>query len=741
MSAHQLIATSAAGLEAVVVRELQALGFADAKTRSTGRVVFAGDDAAIATANIQLRCAERVLLEVGNFEAADFDQLYEQTYDLPWDAWLRPDSSFPVNGRSVKSQLTSVPAVQRTVKKAIVEKLRAVFGCETLPEDGPEVGIEISLLENQASLTLDTSGVGLHKRGYRRLTAAAPLRETLSAALVDLSFWQPDRPLLDPFCGSGTIAIEAAMIGRKIAPGVYRTFAAQQWDFIEQSVWQEAREHAAEQAVAELPERIIATDIDADVLSYARFHAEKVGVADDIHFQQADFADLKSSREYGCLITNPPYGQRVGEQEAVEELYRQMPLVLRNLPTWSHYILTSYQGFETLLERKADRRRKLYNAQIECTYYQFYGPRPPHGMQPPPKLDTKDRSDTTKLTPAPAAVPLPAITVQPAFGSLSDKSHEQAEIFANRLRKTARHLRRWPTRRGITCYRLYDRDVPEVPLVVDRYEDHLHLAEYERPHERSAAEHANWLDLMVKTAAITLEVPRNQVFLKRRDRQRGVQQYEKAADERHRLLVEEADLKFEVNLSDYIDTGLFLDHRITRAMFAEQAKDKEVLNLFCYTGAFTVYAAAAGAQSTTSVDLSNTYLDWAQRNLEHNELEGPQHRLVRSDVLEFLESQPDEPTFDLAIVDPPTFSNSKSTESVWDIQQDHVALLTQVLKLIRPGGCVFFSTNSRRFKLDAAAVEGTELREITKQTMPEDFRNKRIHRCWSMVKIPTNVDD
>ena len=724
MASHQLIATCAAGLEAVVVRELQALGYDDAKTRSTGRVVFCGSDTAIAEANIHLRSAERVLLEVGNFEASDFDELFHGTRDLSWDTWLNPDSTFPVNGRCVKSQLSSVPACQRTVKKAIVEKLLVVYGGETLPESGVNTVVEVSLLENQASITLDTTGVGLHKRGYRKLTAAAPLRETMAAALVQLSFWKPDRPLLDPFCGSGTIAIEAAMIGRNMAPGVNRTFAAEQWEFLDAAVWNTVRQHAISGVVDKLPERIIATDMDPDVLDYARYHAEQVSVESDIHFQQADFADLRSSREYGCLITNPPYGQRVGEQDAVEELYRQMPLVLRKLPTWSHYILTSYQGFESLLGRKADRRRKLFNAQLECTYYQFYGPRPPSSTDASRRDDLAveiKSSDASKHA-----------ETRPAFGGLTAKGREQAELFASRLRKNARHLRRWPTRRKITCYRLYDRDIPELPLVVDRYENYLHMAEYERPHDRSAAEHADWLDQMVKTAAEALEVPRQNVFLKRRDRQRGTQQYEKAADERHRLIVNEGGLKFEINLSDYVDTGLFLDHRTTRSMFAEQAQGKDVLNLFCYTGAFTVYAAAAGARSTTSVDLSHTYLDWAGRNLAHNKLDGSQHRLVRSDVAEFFAAEPDEPMYDLAIVDPPTFSNSKATDGVWDIQRDHAALLVEILGRMRPGGRVFFSTNSRRFKLDEQAVENYIVHEITKQTIPEDFRNKRIHRCWSI---------
>jgi 23S rRNA G2069 N7-methylase RlmK/C1962 C5-methylase RlmI len=312
------------------------------------------------------------------------------------------------------------------------------------------------------------------------------------------------------------------------------------------------------------------------------------------------------------------------------------------------------------------------------------------------------------------------------------------------LRKLARHLRRWPTKRGITCYRIYDRDIPEVPLAVDRYEDALHIAEYERPHERTAAEHADWLDLMVKTAAETLEVPKELVFLKHRQRQRGAAQYERVADQRALRVVHEGGLKFQVNLSDYVDTGLFLDHRITRSMVRELAAGKRVLNLFCYTGAFSVYAAAGGAAETVSVDLSSTYLEWAEENLQLNGFAvGNQHQLVRADSRDFVESlsRPSavssgpngERLFDLAVVDPPTFSNSKRLDDDWDVQRDHGPLLASLLEIMRPGGTVFFSTNSRRFKLDEAALGGANVREITRQTIPEDFRNKRIHRCWRIT--------
>ena len=316
---------------------------------------------------------------------------------------------------------------------------------------------------------------------------------------------------------------------------------------------------------------------------------------------------------------------------------------------------------------------------------------------------------------------------------MRSEATRQAEEFANRLCKRARHLRRWPTKRGITCYRLYERDIPEVPLVVDRYEDAVHVAEYERPHERTVAEHADWLDYMIGTISTALETPRELIFVKHRARQRGNTQYERVDNQQALRIVLEGGLKFQVNLSDYIDTGLFLDHRITRSMIRDSAKGSNFLNLFAYTGAFTVCAAAGGAAQTTSVDLSPTYVQWATENLQLNGFTGQQHRLVCRDAKDFLSSLSGEAKYSLAVVDPPTFSNSKRLNYYWDIQRDHLPMLQQLIPHMTCGGVIFFSTNSRRFKLDEASLGDVTLREISRQTVPEDFRNKRIHRCWRLI--------
>ncbi len=734
---HQLVATAAFGLEAVVVRELAGLGY-EAKVRTPGRIYFQGDAAAICRANLWLRSAERVLVEIASFPAADFGQLFDGVHAAAWEEWIPRTGAFPVNGRSRKSQLASVPACQKIVKKAIVERLREAHQVAELPETGAEYAVEVALLEDQATLTLDTTGVGLHKRGYRPLNVAAPLRETLAAGIVQLSVWRPGRPLIDPFCGAGTIAIEAALAGRHMAPGVDRSFAFDEWPGFDVATARQAREEARELARGPLEERIVANDADPEALKVARRHAAAAGVEEDIHFQQREFADLLSRRAYGCVIANPPYGERIGESRELAALYQSMPTVLRRLPTWSHYIITAYPDFEQLIGQPADRRRKLFNGQIECTLFQFLGPKPPRGMADPSnELQSSDHAEP------PASIPKRAKLAphqQPVFGGLRPEAARQTEELANRLAKTARHLRRWPEKRGITCFRLYDRDIPDVPLAIDRYEDALHIAEYERPHDRTPAQHADWLDLMTRTAADAIGVDRSLVFVKRRAPQHGEDQYNRVSEQGAVRTVGEGGLRFRVNLSDYLDTGLFLDHRVTRGMVRDLAAGKRVLNLFAYTGAFSVYAAAGGAAETISVDLSPTYLEWAQQNFALNELSDGPHHFVRDDSRRYVASLPAEPRFDLAIVDPPTFSNTKRTgpgarpTDDWDVQRDAAPLLEALAQRIIPGGLVYYSTNFRRFKLEDTGLPSYHVREVSRQTVPEDFRNKRIHRCWRLVR-------
>ncbi len=373
-----IIATATFGLEKVVAQELKELGYDDL-TIENGRVTFEGDEMDIVTCNIWLRTADRVLIKMAEFRAETFEELFQGTLAVEWGDIIPITGFMHVTGKSVKSKLFSVPDCQSIVKKAVVEAMKRKYRRDLFPENGAEYRIEIGLLKDIATLTLDTSGVGLHKRGYRENAGEAPLKETLAAALVLLSKWDPSHQLADPLCGSGTIAIEAALIGRNIAPGLNRSFVSEQWEIFPEDLWSDVRD-SAKNLINNKSFRILASDIDTRVLRTARANSEKAGIADNISFQKLDVRDFSSKKKFGYIITNPPYGERLGEEKEVEELYRAMGKTYRELNNWYCYVLSSYIGFEKFFGEKSDKNRKLYNGRLLCYYYQYF-PQESEGRQ------------------------------------------------------------------------------------------------------------------------------------------------------------------------------------------------------------------------------------------------------------------------------------------------------------------------------------------------------------------------
>lgn len=380
MAKFELIATTAFGLEAIVKRELHNLGYTETQVEN-GKVTFVGNELGLCRSNLWFRSAERVLVKMGEFKATTFEELFQQTKALPWEEWIPIDGEFPVVGKSIKSKLFSVSDCQAIVKKAIVERLKDVYGIQWFEETGPKYKIEVALLKDIATLTIDTSGAGLHKRGYRKLAGEAPLKETLAAAMINLSYWKGERALIDPCCGTGTIPIEAAFIGMNRAPGLKRNFVAETWPNIDQKYWQSAREEAYDLYQPDQKLYIYGSDIDPKALHLARVHTEDAGLTDKIFFQRLPASEVRSRFQYGHLITNPPYGERLGEQEEVKELYRDLGQVLQKLETWSLHLLTTDKHPELLIGRRWDKSRKLYNGRLECHYYQFFGPKPPKKNQ------------------------------------------------------------------------------------------------------------------------------------------------------------------------------------------------------------------------------------------------------------------------------------------------------------------------------------------------------------------------
>ncbi len=377
MSKIELIATATFGLESVVKREIEKLGYKVTKTEDA-KITYIADERGIARSNLWLRCADRVLLKMGEFKAETSEELFQQTKAIDWEQWIPADGKFTVNCTTVKSKLRSEPACQKTVKKAIVERLGEVYMMNHFPETGAEYTVKVTILKDRVTLTIDTSGSGLHKRGYRVKNVPAPMKETLAAALVQLSFWKKGRLLLDPFCGSGTIAIEAAMYERNIAPGLAREFASQKWNAVPEEIWKEERKKAYSAIDYDADVRIMASDIDKKAVEAAMANAEEAGVDDCIEFSTADFNKIASPEKYSVIICNPPYGERIGDKAQMQKAYAHMKKLMEADPTLSAYIITADKDIEeTIKPREPDRRRKLYNGRIETCYYQYYGQRPP----------------------------------------------------------------------------------------------------------------------------------------------------------------------------------------------------------------------------------------------------------------------------------------------------------------------------------------------------------------------------
>ncbi len=377
MSEIKLIATTTFGLESVAKRELMKLGYNDTSVEN-GKVTFNATEEDIPVANLWMRTAERILLQMGQFKALTFDELFEKTKALPWEEWIPEDGNFVVEGKSIDSKLFSISDCQRIVEKAVVERLKTKYkNVDWFSKSGAKFTIEVGMLKDIATLTMDTSGEGLHKRGYRDRAGDAPIKETLAAAMVLLSFWNKDRPLFDPFCGSGTIPIEAAMIGKNIAPGLDRKFASEEWPRVKKEYWVKARQEAFKLIDNDVKLNIMGCDTDKRSILRARDNAANVGLEDDISFFIKDMRDVDLNQDYGVVISNPPYGERMGEREEIHQLYKDLGEKLRALDTWSTYIITSEDEFEVLFGRRADKKRKLYNGRIKVEYYQYYGPRPP----------------------------------------------------------------------------------------------------------------------------------------------------------------------------------------------------------------------------------------------------------------------------------------------------------------------------------------------------------------------------
>ena len=700
-------ATCASGLEALVSAEIEDFGGASV-TSQPGAITWTGSLETGYRACLWSRFASRILLELARFDAPNPDTLYSHAGMILWDDHFTWKSTFAVHTTLVNAALTHSQFASLRVKDAIVDQFRKRFGKRPDVDPlHPDIRIHLHVQGTGASLSLDLSGDSLHRRGYRTGSGEAPLKETLAAAIVRLSGWLDrvaDEPvLLDPMCGSGTLLIEAALILSDSAPGLLRkTFGFMAWNKHDPQLWERLVQEALDRESSGIPEtwpQFIGYDADPKVVAAARKNVIAAGLRDVIVIQHRQLARLQSPAPRGCLLTNPPYGERLADKEAVKYLYRCLGRIVRDQFTgWTLGFFTANPDLAEMVGMHWLERQRLFNGPIKCQL-----------------LVGRESQMVEKPTPDWTITP-------PAAGS-------PGEDFANRLMKNWSALQPWIKAEGISCFRLYDADMPEYNLALDVYDGWMHVQEYAPPPAVDAQKAEQRFSLALQVIRALFTVPRSRLFIKTRKKQKGAQQYQKKSSTGELYEVHEGGARFLVNFTDYLDTGLFLDHRLTRSRLGQLAMGKTFLNLFAYTGTATVYAAMGGATATTTVDISDTYLARARANLALNGYGGPQHRTVEADCLEWLKTADER--FGVIFVDPPTFSNSRHRKQVFDVQKDHATLLRLAMRRLAKGGILIFSTNSRKFTLDAALSHEFSVREISAETIPPDFqRNRRMHQCW-----------
>ena len=704
----KFFAACAKGLELLLVDELKALGAASAREARAG-VEFEGEFETAWRAVLWSRLASRVLWPLAEFVCASADDLYDAVAAIDWQQHLAADGSLVVAAHGSTRALSHSQFAAQKVKDAIVDRLRSATGTRPRVElDDPDLRVDLLLRRDRGVLSLDLAG-SLHRRGWRRSQGEAPLKETLAAAVLLRGGWPQlaaeGAALCDPMCGSGTLLIEGALIAADVAPGLQRHGAATptRWLGFDAALWArlvgEARGRAAQGLAAMVP-RFFGSDNDRQSIRNAQANAAAAGVADFIHFDCRDVGQLQApGPARGLVVSNPPYDARLATDPA---LYHALGDALqRAVPHWRAALLCGDDNLARATGLRAQKFYQLFNGALEC------------------RLIVCD----------PVRSERPNLPVRPLS--------EGAQMVANRLRKNEKRLRAWRQREGVDCYRVYDADLPEYAAAIDVYTEcvgerrmYLHVQEYAAPKDIPEQDTRRRLGELLRAAGEVFELPRERIALKTRARGKGGSKYGVLDRRGETLIVQEAGLRFEVNLFDYLDTGLFLDHRPARAWLREHATGKAVLNLFCYTGSASVHAAAGGASSTTSVDLSATYLDWAARNFTLNGLGGERHRMVQADVMRWIGA--DRGRYDLIFCDPPTFSNSARAGD-FDIQREHVALLRACLDRLTPGGRLLFSTNFRRFRFDADALADAQPRELGAAMLPPDFaRDPRIHRVWEL---------
>lgn len=702
------------GIESLLADEIRDLGGEVERETHLG-VLWQGNLATAYRVCLWSRLASRVLYPLAESDVDNVDQLYDTVRQVDWQTVFSVSASFRIDFHGRTEFIRNTQFGAQKVKDAIVDSFRDELGIRpTVAKDGT-VRIEAQLSKGKLSLYYNISGDSMHRRGYRLQPGKAPLKENLAAAILIRAGWPElmtqGKHLVDPMCGSGTLLIEAGLMAADIAPGLNR----QQWGFEgwhghNRKLWIAEVEAARERRRAgteALDNRFYGFDLDSEQLNAASKNLERSGLAGKIHLERRSIDNLRIHKEVveqgGLVICNPPYGERLSELPQLAPLYQDFhTATLRMLPDWPLAVFTGNTDLAKSIRRPLVKQYRLMNGKIAT------------------RLLLLGAADERSSAPSPSRI------------------HGPIEAFANRLKKNLKPLQKWAVREQISCYRLYDADLPEYAVAIDRYLDAddatewLHVQEYVPPKsiDPDKAER-RLLDILAVLPEV-MNIPAEQIILKRRERQSGKRQYERQDASARRFNVQEGQARILVNLTDYLDTGLFLDHRPARLeigrRMASLAKGSRFLNLFCYTATASVHAALAGAH-TTSVDMSRTYLNWGKDNFKSNGLALDEHCFEQADCLQWLQQTAER--FDVIFMDPPTFSNSKRMQGVLDIQRDHVSLIQQAMMCLRPGGVLIFSNNLRRFELDVSALKEFDIEDFGTKSVPFDFKRRtNIHHAF-----------
>lgn len=705
---QQFLALTSPGIEILLAQELTNLQAEQVVQKPEG-VYFTSTIANAYKICLYSRLSTRILLKLGEGDANNKDELFSSASTINWSQLFLPENTFAIDFVGTNDEIRNSQFGALTVKDALVDNFRDQ-GMErpSVDKSTPDISFQARLLKQKITIYLDFSGRSLFKRGYREHSGAAPLKEHLAAAIITRSGWLNDtsKPLLDPMCGSGTILIEAIAMAAGYAPGIDRhKWGFDYWLDHQVDVWHDQLTSAKEKSqlgIEQLKAKVFGVDIDSRVLRTAQQNAKNAGLQKFIEFSCKDINKLTNAFGHkGTFLFNPPYGERIGE---LPELVENFVLLGRKLKTqfvdWRVAILTANVELLSMMKLASIKRYKFKNGPLDCQLALY-------------ELDEKQ-----------------------VAGSIDNTEFEHKDsAFANRLLKNKKNFKNWIKKENIECYRLYDADIPEYNVAIDIYADHLVIQEYAAPKNIEVEKVAKRLQEVIYFAPKVLNIPTDKVILKTRAKQKGSDQYQKTDQNKQSIIVHEHGAKLKVNLWDYLDTGLFLDHRKTRQIVAKKAKNKSLLNLFAYTGSVSLQAALHGAESITTVDMSNTYLSWAQDNFALNKLSSHKYQFVQADCLTWLKEN--KTMFDVVFVDPPTFSNSKRMGESFDVQRDHIALITDAVNSLAEGGELIFTNNKRNFKMDFEAMNALNLnvQPISELTLDVDFqRNKHIHNSWIITR-------